>query len=125
MLRKWAKSGPKIGFWKIWSLIYLKLGLWWKCKFGSWGMYQNALDQTYCRIFKSNVSLEQNDEVAWFFACWYKIMEFKSWLKNIWWGVVKNGCGHSDHMTLKLAVSQEGIDGINGFFWLLIHIQER
>ena len=88
-------------------------------------MYQNALDQSYGRIFKSNVSLEQNDEVAWFFAYWYKFMEIKSWLKNIWWGVVKNGCGYSDHMTLKLAVSQEGIDGINGFFWMLIHIQER
>ena len=88
-------------------------------------MYQNALDQKYCRIFKSNVSLEQNDEVAWFFACLYKFMEIKSWLKNIWWGVVKNGCGHSDHMTLKLAVSQEGIDEINGFFWMLVHIQER
>ena len=28
-------------------------------------------------------------------------------------GVVKNGCGHSSLRTLKLAVSQEAINGIN------------
>ena len=28
-------------------------------------------------------------------------------------GVIKNGCGHFGHRTLILAVSQEGINGIN------------
>ena len=40
-------------------------------------------------------------------------MEIKSWLKNIGVGMVKNGCGHSGPSKLKLAVSQEGINGIN------------
>ena len=32
------------------------------------------------------------------------------------WAWSKNGYGHSGHWTLKLAVSQEGINGINCFF---------
>ena len=40
--------------------------------------------------FKSTLSLEQNDEVVWFFACWYKFLEIKSWLKNIAVGMAKN-----------------------------------
>ena len=42
-------------------------------------------------------------------------MEIKSWLKNTGVGMVRNGCGHSGLKTLKLAVSQEGINGINRF----------
>ena len=30
-------------------------------KSGSWDMAQNAVDQSDCRIFKSNISLEDND----------------------------------------------------------------
>ena len=56
-------------------------------------MAQNDLGQSDCRIFKSNISLEQNDEKAWFFACWYKFIEIKSWLENIGVGMVINGCG--------------------------------
>ena len=40
-------------------------------------------------------------------------MEIKSWLKNIGVGVFKNGCGHYGLRTVKLAISQEGISGIN------------
>ena len=36
-------------------------------------------------------------------------------LKNIGVGEVKNGCGHTGLRTLKLAVSQKGINGINWF----------
>ena len=42
-------------------------------------------------------------------------MEIKIWLKNIWVGVVRNGCGCSGLRTLKLAVSQKGIIEINWF----------
>ena len=38
--------------------------------------------------FKSAISLEQNYEKAWFFACWYRFIEIKSWLKNIVGGMV-------------------------------------
>ena len=44
-------------------------------------------------------------------------MEIKSWLKNIGEGVVNNRCDHSGLRTLKLAVSQEGI---NGASWFLV-----
>ena len=37
------------------------------------------------------------------FACWYKFIEIKSWLKNIGVGMVINGCAHSGHRTLRLA----------------------
>ena len=42
-------------------------------------------------------------------------MKIKSWLKNIGVSVVKNGCDHSRLRTLKLAVSQDGFNGINWF----------
>ena len=61
--------------------------------------------------------LKQIDEKAWFFGCCYKFMETKSWLKNIGAVAVKNGCDHSGCRTGKLAVSQEGISGIN---WYLV-----
>ena len=78
-------------------------------------MGQNALGQSDYRIFKSTISLEQNDEKAWFFACWYRFMENRNWLKNIGVGVVKNGCGHSVLRTLKLAVCQGKTNEINWF----------
>ena len=84
-------------------------------KSGSWDIGQNALNQSDCSIFKLTVSLEQNDENAWFFAYWCRFIEIKSWLKNIGVGMVKNGCGHSGLRTLKLAVSQEGINGVSWF----------
>ena len=78
-------------------------------------MLQNALDQWDCRIFKWTVRLEQNNEKTWFFTCWCKFMEIKSWLKNIGVGMAKNGFGYSCHRTLKLAEPQKGIRGINWF----------
>ena len=40
-------------------------------------------------------------------------MEIKSWLKNIWVGVVKNG--HPGLKTVKLVVPQKGTNGMNLF----------
>ena len=50
------------------------------------------------------MSLEQNDEKALIFACWYKFIEIKSELKHTGVNVVINGCAHSGHKTLKLVV---------------------
>ena len=69
-------------------------------------MGQNALRQSDYRISKSAITLEQYDEKVWVFACRYRFMESRSWLKNIEVDVVKNGCGHSILRTLKLAVCQ-------------------
>ena len=40
-------------------------------------------------------------------------MEMRSWLKNIGVGEVRNGCGHSVFRTLKWAVCQGEMNGIN------------
>ena len=45
-----------------------------------------------------------------FFAYWYVITEIKSWSNILLVGMVKNGCGQSGHVTLKLT------DGIKSFF---------
>ena len=50
------------------------------------------------------------------FACWYKFIKIKSWLKFFWLGMVKNGCDQPGLWTLKLTVSEEWIDVINWFF---------
>ena len=49
------------------------------------------------------------------FACRYRFMENRSWLRNIGMGVVRNGCGHSVFRTLKLAVCQGKMNEINWF----------
>ena len=46
-------------------------------------MAGNALGQSDCRVLKSSISLEQNDEKTCIFACCYKLIEIKGWLKNI------------------------------------------
>ena len=79
-------------------------------------MGQNALSQSNCRIFKSNISPEQIDETVSFFACWYNFMQINRWLKIFGVGMVKNGCGQSGDGTLKLTVSEEWTGGINWFF---------
>ena len=78
-------------------------------------LFPKIFGQSDYRNFKSVISIEQNDEKAWFFACWYKFMEIRSWLKNIGVVVVKNGCGHSVVRNLKLAVCQGEMNRINWF----------
>ena len=129
---KWAKNELKIRIFEfvgkfshyffqnlvynesLYCLLYSYLLYIWE-QSGSWDMYQNTLEQSDCKIFKSTISLEQNIEKVWLFACWYQIMKIKSWLTNIEMGLVKNMCGHYGHRTLKLAVSQEVNNGINWF----------
>ena len=132
----YSKNEPKIGFFefienfginfsRIWSImkVYIicyilaqipYLGK--TCVPWCFPRSQNALGQSDCKIFKSNTSLEQNDEIAWFFTFWYKFMKIESWSENIAVSLVKNGGGHSGQRTLKLPVSQERINGISWFF---------
>ena len=72
-----------------------------------------------CRILKSAVSLEQNVEIACFLHE-DTFMKTGSSLKNFGVGAVKNGCYHSGHRTLNLAVSQKQIAN----FCMLIQIQK-
>ena len=70
-----------------------------------------------CRIFKATISLEQNDEKAWFFLFfpWYKFMKFKIRLKTFWVCVVKNRFVNYDYGTLKPIACQEWIIEWNDF----------
>ena len=44
--------------------------------------------------FKSNISLEQSNEIVYFFTCWYQKLRVD---KKYWVGVVRKGCGHPGH----------------------------
>ena len=81
-------------------------------------MDQNALDQAYCLIFESTLSLQWNDEITSFFEYWIEFRKIKSCLKIFCADLVKNGCGPFGQQTLKLTVSrtEELIDWINWFF---------
>ena len=82
---------------------------------GSWDIGQNTLGQWDCRVFKSTISLEQNDEKAWSFAWWFKFFGIKTWLENIGVGMGINWCAHSVCMTVKLVATEEEINRINWF----------
>ena len=37
-------------------------------------------------VFLNQLYLQNKiKKIAWFFACWYKFMNIKSWLENIFW----------------------------------------
>ena len=45
--------------------------------------------------FKSNISLEQSNEIVYFFTCWYQKLRVDR--KILEWCVARNGCGHPGH----------------------------
>ena len=51
---------------------------------------QNELDQSNCMIFKSNIFLEQNDEIAWFFCMLIRIHGNYKLIERLWgeWGQI-------------------------------------
>ena len=58
---------------------------------------------------------------SWEIKCWFeKYWDgiSQKWVLPLWsqMGLVKNGFCHSGHRPLKLAISLEGISGINRFF---------
>ena len=78
--QKWSKDGVFFNLLKNFVVIFSEFGLFFsefgyllssltKPKFweksGSWDMGENALGRSDCRIFKSPISLEQNDSRAW------------------------------------------------------------
>ena len=89
---------------KVYIICYIPV----KIAYFEKDMGQNALGKSDCRLFKSNISLEQNDEIGWFYACSYSDSKIgcisKSqewvWLFKSWDSVV----------------SQEWIDELSWFF---------
>ena len=45
--------------------------------------------------FKLNISLEQSNEIVYFFTCWYQKLRVDR--KILEWCVTRNGCGHPGH----------------------------
>ena len=135
--RKWAKNKvfeiiAKFSHWYFLNLVY-KESLYYllsSCTNSilgkSWFLRYRPKCSRPIRLqdFKSTIFPGQNYEKAKFCACWHRFMIIKRWLKNIGVSMVKNGWGHSSLRTLKLAVSQEGINEINWLFGVSIKIQE-
>ena len=67
------------------------------------------LSKHLCVIFASLKGW--NRLISWMLI---RIQEY--WFENVGAGMVANGYGHSGHRTLKLAVEQERINGINWLF---------
>ena len=79
-------------------------------------MAQSVLGQSDCKIFKSTISQEQSDEIAWFFCMLIQILGNKKFVDKVCMCKVKNECSHSGHSNLNFAVSQEEMYGINRYF---------
>ena len=69
-------------------------------------MVKNGCGLFGLETIESAVSQERNDEMSWFFACWYKFRKAKSFF-SYWVGIAKNGRDLIDHGTQKQVVSQK------------------
>ena len=80
-------------------------------------MARNGYGQSGHGTLKLAVSQEWIDGMNWFFACWCKFRKAKSSFNDFWVDVVKIGCGHLVHETLK---SAEGVYELSSLYlWLL------
>ena len=96
---------------------------WWKFwKAKSFG--KNLIPERWAKMLLANqITGFLNQSYLWnkmmkkpFFVCWYRLIENRSWLRNIGVGLVQNGCAQSFLTTLKLAVCQEEMNEVNWFF---------
>ena len=124
-MEKIAKNGPKrclvINIFKICCLLKFYICCFpvqipylrkiWFLRFG----LKCSLSQPDCRISKLNFL--QNKLMKWPYFLHDDTNSWKlGWLKNFWMDMVKNGCGHSGHWMLKLALSLESRNKIKWFF---------
>ena len=71
--------------------------------------------------FLDQISLEQNDEKAWFLACWYKFIKIKSWLKKVDWKVL-----YKMIVSLSVCVARQAQSAKNNKFAIsLQHLKEN
>ena len=106
---------------KSWlKVFWLSIVKSWYDQSGFWTLKLTVVKRWYGQsgfwILKLTASQEWSDGINWFFACWYKFIQVKRWLKMFEVGLVRNRCGQSCDRTIKFTVSEEWADGINWFF---------
>ena len=69
------------------------------------GLVKTSFCQSDFRVLETTLSHKWNDELAWFFACWYKFLKVAGWIENFGLAAVKNTFGQSDFRILKMTIS--------------------
>ena len=92
---KWAKNSFFFNllknfvtdFSRIWSVMRVYIIFYIPAQIPSLGKiwFLRCGPKFYRPIFRSTLSLEQNDEKAWFFACWYNSWKLKADWKILRW----------------------------------------
>ena len=103
---------------KIYVTVLLSLSYIWE-KSCSWEIWTKMLSASQIAGFLNQLFLQNKlikEQIASFFACWYKVTRIKSWSKIFWLGMVKSECDQSSLLTLKMTVSEELTDRMNWFF---------
>ena len=80
-----------------------------------WDTGQNALSQSDCRIFKSIISPEQVDEIAWFLHVDANSQKLKASWKYFGWAGSEMGVGNLVSGLYKFTVPREWTDGRTDF----------
>lgn len=117
--RKWVKNRVFGIYIKIWSLnfsgfVFNRNSYYLLCLSTNPIFGENFVLEIWVKmLLASKIAGFLNQlSIAW----WCKFMETKSWLKISWMCMFNDGCGYSGLWTLKSAVYQEWIYGINRFF---------
>ena len=84
-------------------------------------MVKNGRGHLGLGTLKSAISQEWIDEISWFFACWSKFRNAKSYFNNYRVGMVKDGQGPVDHGTLRLGVSRKWFDELSRLIEWFLH----
>ena len=100
MAQKCARNRVFWIYWKILSLIFTQFVLQWKVILFAEFLHKSHIWRSLgpkcsqiAGIFISAISLEQIYKMVRFFAYWCKFTKIKSWLKNWWMDMNKNGRG--------------------------------
>ena len=56
-------------------------------------LVKNGCGQSGDEALKLTLFEEWANGINWFYACWHRCTKIKRWSKNVWMGMVKNGCG--------------------------------
>ena len=85
-----------------------------------------AVVQYGCGLFdlgtlKSALSQEWIDDMSWFFPCWYKFREAKSYCDNYLVGLAKKGWDLMDRATLNSGISHKWFNDLSRLIEWFLH----